>query len=329
MPAALELLGGIASWTRLTGETSHSAVVRTVTSGAVVRVLPGVLALPDRADTPGGRSLAALVFAGAPAALSHTTALDLHGLPVPAEVLRAAVHVSVPHHRRRTVPTGSSWRVELHRCRSDPVRVLRGGLEVVTAARAVVDSWPLLTGSDQRAPALVAVRRRLVTPTGLDAALAARRHAGGGSGLRQLVARIRAGCRSELELWGYERVFTGPAFAGLHRQVEVRVDGRTSVLDCYDEAAALALELDGRAHHDSPLDRERDVERDGRLAKVGVQTVRSSHRRLTREPEACRLEALAVTEQRRSQLARAELPVVVEVPGGGDEGARLVLRLPR
>ncbi|TXR55346.1 hypothetical protein [Quadrisphaera setariae] len=247
VPAALEQLGGIASWTRLTGETSHSAVVRAVTSGAVVRVLPGVLALPDRADSPGGRSLAALVFAGAPAALSHTTALDLHGLPVPAEVLRAAVHVSVPHHRRRTVPTGSSWRVELHRCRSDAARVLRGGLEVVTAARAVVDSWPLLSGSDQRAPALVGVRRRLVTPTGLDDALSARRQAGGVSELRRLVAAIRAGCRSELELWGYERVFTGPAFAGLHRQVEVRVDGRTSVLDCYDEAAALALELDGRA----------------------------------------------------------------------------------
>nr|WP_255479804.1 DUF559 domain-containing protein [Quadrisphaera sp. RL12-1S] len=101
-----------------------------------------------------------------------------------------------------------------------------------------------------------------------------------------------------------------------------------SVLDCYDETAALAIELDGRAYHDSPWQRERDITRDARVAGVGIQTVRFSHRRLTSEPEACRREVLEVAAVRRAQLAGAELPVVVDVPGRRGGAPRLWLRAP-
>lgn len=328
VPAALAVLGGVASYASLAGATSNAAVARALASGCVVRLLPGVLAVPEHADDPQTRQHAALIFSGSPAALSHTTALGLHGLPVPADVAAAAVHVVVPHPRRRRVPASGDWKLELHRSRAEPGRVLRDGLAVVSAPRAVVESWPLLTGSDQRAPALVGVRKKLLKVSDLDDELSARRQVTGAAELRRLVGKIRAGCRSELELWGYDHVFTGPAFAQLHRQVEVVAAGQLSVLDCYDETAALAVELDGRAYHDSPWQRERDIARDARVAGLGIQTLRFSHRRLTIEPQACRREVLQVASVRRAQLAGAELPVVVEVAGQGGAAPRLWLRLP-
>ncbi|PWJ56344.1 Protein of unknown function [Quadrisphaera granulorum] len=197
---------------------------------------------------------------------------------------------------------------------------------MVSAPRAVVESWSLLTGSDQRAPALVGVRKRLLTAADLDDELTARRQVAGAAELRQLVGKIRAGCRSELELWGYDHVFTGPEFMHLRRQVEVVAAGQLSVLDGYDEAAALAVELDGRAYHDSPWQRERDIARDARVAGLGVQTLRFSHRRLTTEPEACRREVLEVAAVRRAQLAGADLPVVVELAGRRGGAPRLWLQ---
>ncbi|PWJ56343.1 hypothetical protein SAMN06264364_101319 [Quadrisphaera granulorum] len=119
VPAALAVLGGVASYASLASATSSAAVARALASGSVVRVLPGVLTAPDHTDGPRIRQRAALLFAGSPAALSHTTALGLYGLPVPADVAAAAVHVVVPHPRRRTVPASEAWRLELHRSRAD------------------------------------------------------------------------------------------------------------------------------------------------------------------------------------------------------------------
>ena len=313
--------------------TSASAVTRAVTSGAAVRVLPGVLALAgavegdvDGVDPVLLRQRAALLLAGGQAALSHTSALQRHGLPVPGSA-GTEVHVTVPHRRRRRSAQTWAVGVRIHRCRGEPPRTARDGVAVVGIARAVVDAWPLLTGSDQRAPALVAVRRRVVTPESIAEELDRRRQEQGVRELGGLVEEIRAGCRSELELWGFERVFTGAGFEGLRQQVRLVVRGTTSSLDAYDPAAALAVELDGRAHHDSFRDREQDIARDARVATVGIQTLRSSHQRLTADPAGCRVEVLATAAVRRAQLAGSELPRVVEVPAAR-VGEAPVLSLP-
>ncbi|WP_218974513.1 DUF559 domain-containing protein [Streptomyces sp. NP160] len=116
-----------------------------------------------------------------------------------------------------------------------------------------------------------------------------------------LLDRIDAGCRSELELWGYDRVFSGPQFAELERQVPVRVGGRSHLLDCFDRRALLAVELDGRQHHDSPAQRERDLARDAAVAELGILAVRYAHRRLTTDPRGCREQVLRLAEVRRRQ----------------------------
>lgn len=175
-------------------------------------------------------------------------------------------------------------------------------MPAVSLERAVVVSWPLLTGSDQRAPAIVAVRRRTTTAARVREELARHPRLPGRAGLEDLLAKIDAGCRSELELWGYERVFTGQPFADLERQVTVVVDGTAFVLDCSDRRAMLAVELDGRQYHDGPWQRERDLARDAAVAELGILTVRYAHRRLTREPADCREQVLRLVAVRRQQL---------------------------
>ncbi|MGY1688741.1 endonuclease domain-containing protein [Geodermatophilus sp. SYSU D01105] len=73
-------------------------------------------------------------------------------------------------------------------------------------------------------------------------------------------------------------------------------------LDAAVPEVRIAVELDGAAFHGSAADRERDTRRDVALAARGWVVLRFSYRRLTREPESCRREILAVCRARRGLL---------------------------
>lgn len=272
-------------------------------SGAVLQALPRVLLLPGMVEDVDARDVAALLHAGPPAQLSHLSALRRWGLPVPSGDVAQTVHVVVAASRRLRMSQGQALvPVEVHRTRTGSPGVRRDGLPVVSLERAVVESWPLLTGSDQRAPAIVAVRRRVTTAARLRQELARHPRLPGRAGLQDLLAKIEAGCRSELELWGHDHVFTGPQFAELERQVPVLVGGQSFVLDCFDRREVLAIELDDRQYRDGPWQRERDLARDAAVAELGILTVRYAHRRLTREPAACRDQVLRLVTVRLQQL---------------------------
>lgn len=81
-----------------------------------------------------------------------------------------------------------------------------------------------------------------------------------------------------------------------------RLGGRTVYLDLVDLEAMLNIELDGRRYHSTAEQRERDIARDVALAQQGFLTLRFSHERLTRDPEGCRRQALAVRAVRLEQL---------------------------
>ncbi len=102
-----------------------------------------------------------------------------------------------------------------------------------------------------------------------------------------------AGCRSPLELWGYEHVFSGPEFAGLRWQVPVKLGARTVYLDALDPDSGVNFEVDGTRYHTRTADRERDLRRDAALTGLGLTVVRWSHRQLTLEVAATRAAALA------------------------------------
>lgn len=302
---ALVPFGGVAARGALVGVTSDAAVDWGAATGQVLRILPRTFVHPSSSGEWVARARAATAYAGAGAAISHLSALRVWGLPVPPDAgggsERGAIDVLVPHDRRpRAVPSGGQ--VHVRRSRHQAAVRRRSALDVVTLERAVVESWPLLVGDAQRAPAIVAVRRRLTTPSRLRRQLADHPRLRGRRALHELLDLLELGCHSELEVWGHHEVFVGPRFDDLGRQVPVDVRGRRAYLDLYDERAMLAIELDGREYHDDPRDRERDIVRDAALAETGRLTLRFSHRRLTNDPVGCREQAWRVMQVRRSQL---------------------------
>ena len=202
-----------------------------------------------------------------------------------------------------TVPAGrmprSSEGLQIHRVDRFPPTVRRHRLITVSAATAVTTSWPLLAGPDQRAPAIVAIRKRLVTPSQLRESIARLPRQAGRAEVLQLIELFEAGCESELEIWGYLDVFNVPGLRHASRQKWITVRGRKYRLDqAYDEERVV-VELDGAAYHSSPKQRERDTRRDAALATIGWLTLRYSHSRLHFDRDGCRRDTLATLAARR------------------------------
>jgi hypothetical protein len=116
--------------------------------------------------------------------------------------------------------------------------------------------------------------------------------------LLRLVNLLALGCRSELELWGHDWVFSGPDLPRIERNVPVRVDGRTIYLDTYCPEARVNFELDGAKYHTSARDRERDSRRDAALAAMGIMVVRFTHDQLVHHPEWVRAQVRAIVAAR-------------------------------
>lgn len=258
----------------------------------LVAVFPRVYARPWDVDQAQIRDRAALLCAGRGSMLSHLTALRRWQLPVPP---CDQVHVTTTAGRH---PRGCDGLI-VHRPRALPPWVRLGGLPTAGAAHVVVTSWPLVRGSDQRAPAVVGVRTRVLTTEHLRRALNAAPRLAERAELVRLVDLLSAGCESELELWGYTRVFDAPGLRHAVRQRVIRVRGASYRLDMGYEDEQLAVELDGRRYHADRRQWERDIKRDLALATIGWQTVRLSHERLTRDVEGCRRDVLAVLAARR------------------------------
>ncbi|MGW1062644.1 DUF559 domain-containing protein [Micromonospora rubida] len=283
-------------------------------AGQLLRVLPGVyvdgrLAQASRLTHPGDssslarlppelRHRAALAYGDGLAALGGPTALHAWGVrgqpdgePVHLDVpagsgLRSRPHL-VLHHRRGFCP-------------APPHALSRRGVPVVRLERALVDAWPLLPAVDRPAPLIRAVNDGLTTPARVRSALAGTPRLTRRAELRVLLDRLAAGCRSPLEVWGHDHVFTGPAMPRLRRQFRVRIEGRTMYFDVYAERERVDFELDGATAHGEPGQREIDLRRDALLATRGILVVRFAHRRLVREPNRVRAEVLAILASRRS-----------------------------
>lgn len=254
---------------------------------------PGIVVDPDRLDEPGWRRRAALLAAGPTAALSHLSALAAWGLPADDGT---AVHVMTGPERRIRL-TG----VVAHR-RSAFEVVIRGGLRVTRLEESLVDGWPLAVADRQRAPLLHAVNARLTTPRRLAAVVAQQPNLAGRRALIKLIGRLDEGCRSELELWGYERVFRGAGMPKFDWQVPVRLGTGMAYLDVVHRPTMTNFELDGARWHGSPQSRERDLRRDAALAARGYRVVRLTHERLIRHPAEVRTEILAILAAGRTRV---------------------------
>jgi Protein of unknown function (DUF559) len=172
---------------------------------------------------------------------------------------------------------------------------------VVGLERAIVESWPQLNGDEQRAPAITAVRERRTTVARLIAELQSVPKLRGRAELGRLLALIGSGCNSELELWGYDRIFSHPDLPPSDAQVKINLDGRIVYLDRLFREEQVNVELDGAKWHRSAADRERDLRRDSRLMARGLLVVRFTHARLMAEPDDVRRELRGILSRRRDR----------------------------
>jgi very-short-patch-repair endonuclease/predicted transcriptional regulator of viral defense system len=273
---------------------SRRTIANWVAAGTLVRLQPGVLALP--ASAQHWRTRVAAALQGRDGVASHGTALALWEL---------ISHPAGPVHV--TVDSGMSARggsgVVVHRSPGIYAERRRAtGLAVTSVERSVVDTWGRpgpLARADIRAAAIAAVRRRLCSARDLASELDRQSRLPGRAELRRLISLLADGCQSELEIWGCLHVLRGPGMPSFVQQRAVAVAGQTFYLDAAFEDVLLAIEMDGAAWHGSRDQRERDIRRDGLLATVGWQTLRFSYARMTGSPDSCRREIRSVYAARR------------------------------
>ena len=285
--------GGVGSREGLVGVVGRHRLDNEIKTGSLVSVFPRTYARPWDADLPDVLMRAALASVGGDVALSHLTALSQRALPVP---VGCPIHVTAYNPRHpRSIP----GRLIVHRTKLPLDAVEVDGLPTVRLELSLLNSWPLLPADDRRAPLIEASRRKLLRPDRI-ADLAERMWwLSGRAELGELVGLLLAGCESELEMWGYTEVFDVPGLNHATRQVKVRVGNKRYRLDQYYAEEKHNIELDGRKYHSSPEQRERDLDRDIAVARLGIQTIRFSHDRLRFDVDGCRADALAVRAARR------------------------------
>lgn len=263
-----------------------------VRRGLLVAVFPRIYARPWLADDPQVRQVAAIRHGGTASMLSHTTALHRYGL-LPSDTGELHIVSDSTRHAR-----GLPGRLVAHRTRLSLRPTLVTGLPTVELAVALLQAWPLLTDHRRRAGVIDAVRDRSLSTEALRSELARWPKTADRAELVTLLSLLDAGCESELELWGYRKVFNLPEFRHGRWQFPVTVAGRRYRVDLGFPEQRLAVELDGRAYHSSAAQWQRDIDRDLRLATAGWQTIRLSHQRLTEDVAGCRRDVARVLRAR-------------------------------
>jgi len=209
---------------------------------------------------------AAVLRAGPGAALSYTTAAELHKL---IDDEAEAIHVTVPS-TRRTEASGIvvhiSARVDVaSHPRRDPPRtnIEETVLDLVQSARSFDNACGWITK---------AFGRRLTNAQQLQEALSARKKMRWRNEIEEI---LTAGDRihSVLEYRYHRDVESAHGLPSSVHQHPAIVDGRKIYRDVYYEEYHVAVELDGRLAHPSEQ-HGRDTHRDVVTSADGVETVR-------------------------------------------------------
>jgi hypothetical protein len=220
----------------------------------------GVYAVGRRELSRQGEWLAALLACGPAAVLSHGSAAALHGMAADAG---GAVHVSTTAHGR------SRPGLVVHRTRHlEPADVVTlGSFRVTRRPRTLVDLADVLPSAELRA--VVDGLRRLDLRA-LAAAQSRAPNRRGAASVTRLLLTERRRTRSELE----RRFGRFCAAHGLPRPDATNVREAGHEVDAVYVGARLAVELDGRAHHERRAQMRADRRRDADLQLAGWRVLR-------------------------------------------------------
>lgn len=284
-------------WSRagLVERWSDHTVNAAVRAGVIARVAPGLYVAADHLERCEWRVTAAARWALPQGAVSGCAALWLHGV---VDTAPARVTIATPHRfKRRPLPY---VRLRRSTVEVNPVRI--NDIPAVPLVDAILHAWEEIPRQERPGLVLDAIRRGSLSSITLRARLGEYPRIRGRAALNRLLDQVGSGVTSYLEFRARTRVFNTSEFAALTWQAPVSVRGRRYILDAYDARARLAIELDGRAFHSDDAARRGDLERDARLASVGIQTVRFTYEDIVRRPEWCRVMVRNAARWRRTRM---------------------------
>jgi very-short-patch-repair endonuclease len=250
-------------------EFSSREIEEMARRGMLHRMHRGVYAFGAPSPAPEASWSAALLAVGTGAALSHHTALALHGLIDPPEI----VHVSLTRRAR------GHKAVKVH---SPSMPFQRG--ELMHAKGLLATSVPRTLLDVAAAGALVdrlvadAIARRLVSLAVLQSYLERRPSARGSARLRRSIEgkQTRSGLERRFLRWLAERGLPLP-------ETNARIGALT--VDAYWPEAGLVVEIDTIGTHGTAYSFERDRKRDAYLAARGLRVIRVTEERLLNDAD--------------------------------------------
>lgn len=267
---------GRVSWAQLVAlGLAKGTIAGWIEAGYLRRVLPKVYAVGHDAPSHDADLVAAVLYAGPGAALSHMSAAHHREL---IKYAPAEIHVSTPRPKLRSAP----GLVTVHANRAC-IRVAHRGIPTTTTAQTLLDLAAAEPKLLPRALATLDFRKEL------DPEAIARVCGHGRRGSKALRAALEvhqpqiAYANGELE----EQFFGCCVRWQIPLpQLNVRVHGE--LVDAYWPAQRLVVELDGYANHSSRAQLHRDHSRDLRLRAGGLNVVRYDWRLMRSQPEAVR-----------------------------------------
>ncbi|HET8975041.1 MAG TPA: type IV toxin-antitoxin system AbiEi family antitoxin domain-containing protein [Solirubrobacterales bacterium] len=268
------------------------AIKRRVASGRLHRVRRGVYAAGRPELTDRGRWMAAVLYCGTEAVLSHDSAAALWGI---RSQLSGPIHLSVP-----VLTQSRAVGIRVHRRASlEPRDVTRRErIPVTSPARTLIDLATRLAPRQLEAAVNAADKLDLVDPERLRAAVTQRAGMDGVPALRALLdGRTFRLTDSELE----RRFLRLVRAAGLPEpRTGRRLNGYR--VDFHWPDLGLVVETDGLRYHRTPAQQARDRERDQAHAAAGLTPLRFTHAQVARQPG--RVAAILEAVTRRLDAAR-------------------------
>lgn len=259
---------------------SKGAVTSWVQRGFLTRVLPTVYAVGHTAPSHEADLVAAVLYAGPGAVLSHVSAAHHREL---IKYASDVIHVSTPRSKVRSLP----GRVKVHAER-EFARAEHNGIPTTTVPQTLLD---LAATTDRKL-----VARALATldfRKELDVQQIERAFGKGRRGSKALRAALEthqprlAYANGELEERFLEHCI---AWQIPLPQLNVRI--KSHVVDAYWPDQRLVVELDGHANHSSRAQLHRDHQRDLALRAAGLNIVRYDWRLVQERPEAVHADLL-------------------------------------
>jgi very-short-patch-repair endonuclease len=267
---------------------SADAIDRRIQAGRLHPIHRGVYAVGHPNLSREGRYLAAVLFAGEGAVLSHCAAADLWELRASKE---SDIDVTVPTDRRGDAS------VRIRRDTLDPSETMtRNGIRVTKPLRTLLDLASCVSEKELERAIRQAVYRRLTTTALLAEAVHQRTGQRGAKKMRKALINIGEApgpTRSDLE----EEFLP---FLRKHRlpmpdlNVKMRIRGRQIEADCLWREQRVIVELDGRDAHDSTPAFEADRARDSALIAAGWRPIRITGPRMRNDGRALASELRAI-----------------------------------